>query len=221
VQGGGLGYSYSRFEPDKGFGKRENGYNKVIKGGKRGVFFTGSVFSNDLLYQSAEGTRQFEDLIVDYALRDRREREITALRMSRPYRHEVLIETGELHTPMTSFRSCLGDLALKEGLDPDKLATLSRRPQPKDIQAWADQLALKVPLVTTYPTGFQVIEIRLTFDPSGKPIDCRLRDNLEDVNFYRSACKTSLEQAEFNPALDSTGKPSAGYYTTRLVVRGD
>lgn len=59
----------------------------------------------------------------------------------------------------------------------------------------------------------------LSVDPSGEVVGCRIAATSGYVAMDNIVCERFLERAEFDPALDETGVPVAGTYTTTVSYR--
>jgi hypothetical protein len=178
------------------------------------------VFKNSELDPSSDEERaRLKPLEQDHAGRDRRESEITGLFVRNGFSKDILLQTGSLHAPMDILRRCLADLAATEGLDPQKITTLSRDAEPKDEEALAWMIQQDYPSEMVRKGKSGSVDIRLIVDEQGKPISCKSRNDGQDPTFTRTACDEVMKHGLFDPGLDAEGKPTKAYWTTSIIYR--
>lgn len=210
----------TRFEPDTLFDEQSTWVRANFVDGNKGILYKDTIFPNTKLKPfSDEAIAQLRALMQDYAGRDRREREITGLLIKDAFAEDVLLQTGSLHAPMEMMRKCLADLAGTEGLDPVKIATLSRSVVPKGQMQWARELQKNYPDDMVRKGRSAAVDIRMIVDEDGMPISCKTRDNGQGESFTSAACEGMMKFSRFDPALDADGHPVKGYFTTSIIYR--
>lgn len=61
-----------------------------------------------------------------------------------------------------------------------------------------------------------IVGLQLSIDAAGKVIGCKITSTVSAV-LDQASCALMTERGRFNPALDETGKPTAGTYNTRFT----
>lgn len=124
------------------------------------------------------------------------------------------IEFGPLRAPLAAMRTCVDDLVKSWGIDPRKLETSSRRPEPtNEPQTWITN--------NDYPTSMLIANrqgiVGLTLIVGQDGIVERCRVDIETPGpFEEATCKAIVKRARFTPGLDAEGKPMRSFWTNRV-----
>lgn len=210
----------TRFEPDPLPKEQPLVMRLDYSDGKVGILYHDTLFPNtDLDPVSDEARDRMTALQLDPTGRDRRESEITGLLIEDAFSQDLRIQTGSLHPAMEVMRKCLLDLATTEGLDAEKIATLSRPAIANDLKGLAKSIQEKYPTRMVRKGQSAAIDIRLIVDTDGRPVDCKTLNDGQDESFSTTACERVMKEARFQPALDAQGKPVKAYWSTSIIYR--
>lgn len=149
--------------------------------------------------------------------RDERERSITGLQIESTFKEDFILQTGELHRPMTAMRTCLDDLLRSWKIDPEVSRTLSRPATPVDINRWAAPIRRLFPTGLYYVSGTPSVVFRLLIDDVGNVESCKVQRPVVHQDYEDEICGIILKRAKFSPALDAAGQPVRSLYTQRVV----
>lgn len=140
---------------------------------------------------------------------------VTRLIAGLPNGQSINLNLGSMGAPMASMRACVDDLIRSWGYDPDAISALSAKPVPIGSPAnWiTDQDYPKLGLVRGH-SG--VIRFRLDIDAKGQVRKCAILEQLAAPEFRDATCSNISRRAKFKPALDASGKPTNGYYTSSV-----
>lgn len=196
-----------RFEPDDDFIKPPIAF-LVSRGEAHGVRYTDS-FRPSALKQSPAPWPQAD--------REARERAITGLAVVDTYESPIVLQTGEMSEPMEAMRPCLDELLVRWGLDPAEQRTLSRAVKPADPMGWARRVQQSFPVAMLRDRRSATVQLRLIVGADGKPTSCMPPAGSSEPAFQEHACKVSMRNARFEPALDANGKPVASFYSTAVT----
>ena len=153
--------------------------------------------------------------------RDAREKSVTGLYVEESLERGVLLQTGELHKPMTAMRACLDDLLTHWGIDAEADRHLSIRAKPRNQARWARPIQNRFPTGLLYVGSSSRVTFRLLIDVTGKPEACRVLRPVTDERYQESICGILLDQAEYEPALDAAGSPVKSYHLLNVVYAVD
>ena len=130
----------------------------------------------------------------------------------------VRFATGNMREPIAALNKCSADLVRAWGLDLDQHLTATRLP------AWSNRDEVVRRIVTYYPgeakvRGTQgIIQMRVMIDADGNVTDCQLERMTSAESLVSRACQ-EMQRANFEPALDSAGKPMKSFYSTKIVYK--
>lgn len=144
-----------------------------------------------------------------------REAAVRYLLIGKPLATPVLLETGSLKTPLASLDKCADAMVEAWGIDAQKHRALTRSVTPNnnpgDWLNWSD-----------YPSNMvrarqpALIAFRLIVGTDGTPTACSIQSTTGGKEFDDAVCKSVMQRARFDPALDADGKPIVSYYQNRV-----
>ncbi len=130
----------------------------------------------------------------------------------------VKFMTGPLDQAFEVLNQCSEQRLNEWGLDIEKHRTLTRMP------FWTNQQEIVDRIVKTYPqralrAGESAIaRLRVNVNEKGQVTEC-VTLKATDTNILNSPACRQMQKAEFEPALDSEGKPMASFYQTSIIYR--
>ena len=149
---------------------------------------------------------------------DDRQKAVRHLRVSKPLRKPVMLETGSMRAPLAALDTCIENLLTSWGLDVERHKTLSRTVTPlKSPDKWI--------MPSDYPNEMlsagqpALVSFRLSIGPDGVPADCHIQATTRPKEFDNAVCKSVMRRARFFPALDAQGQPLASYYQNNVYFR--
>ncbi len=143
---------------------------------------------------------------------------ITELKIGRPLRHPVTLQTGSMGKAFRALRDCTDNLVRYWGFDPAKRLTLQREVTPKSSPGnWISTLNYPVSEISRGGRG--IVNFRMDIDASGKATKCEVLQSASSPEFKRAVCLTLMKNAEFNPALDADGNPISWYWRNTVVFQ--
>ena len=144
-----------------------------------------------------------------------REASITKVVVGVPKKATVALETGSMAAPMAAMRKCLDDLMRSWGYDPATIAALSRKPMPSDSPG--KRLSYQDYPKTELTKGRSaLVRFRLDVGADGKVSRCTILDATKGDEFGKRSCEVLMRRANFVPALDAAGKPTAAFFTSSI-----
>jgi TonB family protein len=148
--------------------------------------------------------------------RDRMEREVQSLFVGGAFDKDILLRTGELHTPMQAMRACVDELYPHWGIDVEAHRSLSRRASPLDLADLQRRVSAHYParMVRAGMQGY--LRVRLSVSADGVPTACHMQTPFNNKAFEQTACDALMKHASFQPALDKDGQPIASFYQTAI-----
>jgi TonB family protein len=146
-----------------------------------------------------------------------RESAIRGLEISSLFGPPIVLQTGEMHRPMSAMRKCLDELVTHWGIDAAAQKTLTRRPRPVDQIKWARAIQARYPGAMLNAGRSGRVLIRLIVGADGKPTSCNIQSIVEDSSFGKTACERMMLATRFDPALDAAGRPIASYFHTNVI----
>lgn len=132
--------------------------------------------------------------------------------------YRVRFATGNLRAPMAALNTCSADLVRAWGLDLEKHRTMTRRP------VWSNRPEVVRRIVARYPAqalfrGDQgIVNMRVMLDANGSVTDCQVERATSAESLVSPACR-EMQQARFEPALDSEGKAMKSFYGVTIVYK--
>lgn len=124
-------------------------------------------------------------------------------------------ETGNMRAAFEAMNTCTMNLLEYWGLDAE--AHQSYVPP-----VWTNQEVIVRRLVSRYPStalrrGEQgIFRMRVIIEEDGTVSDCLIENSTEVTTLESPACELMME-AEFDPALDTSGQPMRSFYSTAIT----
>ncbi len=144
-----------------------------------------------------------------------RERAITTLRIGKPLRQTVVLETGPMQKPLAALSKCVENLMTTWGIDVEQHKNLSATVKPLTPQSeWIVSRDYPVKMLSARQPA--IVEFRLSVGPDGKPASCHIQSTTRPKEFDAAVCESLMQRARFAPALDAQGKPIASYYRSSV-----
>lgn len=173
--------------------------------------FKGLIITETLLDQTARELTKAEGGRRPWpaADRDRRMHEIVGYLVSDAFNKDFVLLTGSLQAPMKVMQTCLDDLMAQWGLDPAVQRTLTRTVDTDYNRDWMRGIVqAQVPL--TRANGS--IRARILVDAAGKATACKVLSPSGSEDRAAEFCRQLTRRAQFEPALDATGRPVPSYF---------
>lgn len=132
--------------------------------------------------------------------------------------HKVRFGTGPLDQAFAALNACSEDLLASWGLNVEQHRSLTR------MVVWTNSDKIVPQILRDYPakalrSGEQgIVRALLLVDEKGEVEDCRLDNATTAKALPAQACK-ALQEAIFEPALDSQGQPMRSFYLTKIVYK--
>ena len=138
------------------------------------------------------------------------------LKISRPLRRPVALETGPMRAPLAALDKCIDNLLTHWGIDVEKHKMLMREAKPAESpDHWV--VSGDYPRAMLNAGQPAIVNFRLSVGVDGVPTACHIQSTTRPKDFDNAVCKSVMRRARFEPALDAEGKPLASYY--RNTVR--
>lgn len=131
---------------------------------------------------------------------------------------EIQLITGPLDEAFEVLNTCTESLVAAWGLDLEKHLTATRMPR------WTNEREVVRKIGSSYPRsalnrGEQgIMRMRVTVGEDGRVKDCKVIKATETDRLESPACE-AMSDAQFEPALDSEGRPMRSYYATSIVYQ--
>jgi TonB family protein len=148
--------------------------------------------------------------------RDARERAIIALTVADSFERTLTLQTGAMQRPMAAMRTCVQDLVSPTGADEGPPGPVARGPAPVDLPDWARRIQEYYPPRMMLMGKGARISVRLVVGKDGKARSC-FADGSHEQDFLDTACVALMQFARFEPAIDASGEPAIGTYSTTIV----
>lgn len=128
------------------------------------------------------------------------------------------LETGPMGELFKALNSCSEELVSDWGLDVETYRSLSRKPVPKDSPGkWLS--GKDYPSRELLNGRRAVIYFRLMIDETGTPYECHIQQSGYSEAFDKSVCNGMMRRAQFEPALDSEGKPTRSFFRSSVLFQ--
>ncbi len=147
-----------------------------------------------------------------------RQKAVLYLRVGKPLRKPVVLETGSMRGPLAALDTCIDNLLISWGVDVEKHKTLSK--QAKPLQSPGKWI-----VSSDYPSNMlsagqpALVNFRLNIGKDGSPTACHIQGTTRPKEFDNAVCKSMMRRARFSPALDAQGQPLASYYQNNVYFR--
>lgn len=162
--------------------------------------------------------REKTEWVVIKPVSEDRQKAVRYLRVGKPLRKPVTLETGSMRAPLAALDTCIDNLLTSWGVDVEKHKTLTRAVTPlKSPDKWI--------VSSDYPTDMlsagqpALVNFRLSIGPDGVPTACHIQATTRPKEFDNAVCKSVMRRARFSPALDATGQPLVSYYQNNVYFR--
>ena len=159
--------------------------------------------------------REKREGVVVEPISEDRQKAVRHLRVGKPLRKPVMLETGSMRAPLAALDTCIDNLLISWGVDVEKHKTLSRTVTPlKSPDKWI--------MSSDYPNEMlsagqpALVSFRLSIEPDGVPTACHIQATTRPKEFDNAVCKSVMRRARFSPALDAQGQPLASYYQNNV-----
>lgn len=200
-----------RFDPDEGFAEPPGP-----------LYFDepqsdGLIYNDSLLPNARKKAPRLVPEEWPASEREARERAVASLTIDEGFRRPLVLKTGAMHQPMNAMRACLDELLGHWGLDANVQRTLSRPAMPLEGEKWVRRIQEAYPKEMLRKRRSGVAALRLIVGVDGKPTSCIPNKDSIDSAFDAHACEITMRHARFEPALDAGGRPTASFWTTRIV----
>ncbi|WP_169053498.1 energy transducer TonB [Alteraurantiacibacter aquimixticola] len=201
-----------RFEPVGEEQSRENAQLLEVEGFGRGITLDIS------LHPVADGEAEAEPETV--AVRETREAAMTGISISGILREETVFQTGSMAAPVGALRNCMDELLTHWGIDVEAHRSLQRQVEPKDYDGWVHTI-----VNTGFPRSMirrgenAIVRVRLIVGTDGRAVSCHIPIAIGHPDFEEAACRTLMDHAKFDPALDANGDPIESYWVTSIAYR--
>ena len=156
--------------------------------------------------------------VVVQPISEDRQKAVRHLRVGKPLRKPVMLETGSMRGPLSALDTCIDNLLTSWGVDIEKHKTLGRAVTPLDSpEKWI--------VSSDYPSNMlsagqpALVNFRLSIGPDGVPTACHIQATTRPKEFDNAVCKSVMRRARFSPALDATGQPLVSYYQNNVYFR--
>jgi hypothetical protein len=153
--------------------------------------------------------------VVIQPISEDRQKAVRHLRVGKPLRKPVMLETGSMRAPFAALDTCIDNLLTSWGVDVERHKTLSRTVTPlKSPDKWI--------MPSDYPNDMlsagqpALVSFRLSIGPDGVPTACHIQATTRPKEFDNAVCKSVMRRARFSPALDAQGQPLASYYQNNV-----
>lgn len=155
--------------------------------------------------------RKKTEWIVLQPISEDRQKAVRHLRIGKPLRKPVMLETGSMRGPLAALDTCIDNLLTTWGVDVEKHKNLRRPATP--LQSPGDWV-----VSSDYPRDMlfvgqpALVNFRLSIGVDGKTTACHIQATTRLKAFDNAVCKSVMKRASFWPALDAEGQPIASYY---------
>lgn len=99
----------------------------------------------------------------------------------------------------------------------DAPASKARGPVPKDIRIWAGLIQQDYPRGVLSAGQKATVMVRAIVDSLGKVTDCVIVQTSGLAPLDEAACNGMRRYATFQPAIDASGEPTTGTWSTRIT----
>ena len=127
----------------------------------------------------------------------------------------VSFETGGMMPPMQALNVCSRDLLATWGLSPES----HERYQPTrwiNREAIAKRIGERYPKAAMYAGEQGIMRLRVIVELDGTVSDCHIEASTEQAKLQSPACE-EMDNARFDPALDSKGEPIRSFHAETIV----
>jgi hypothetical protein len=156
--------------------------------------------------------------VVIQPISEDRQKAVRHLRVGKPLRKPVMLETGSMRAPLAALDTCIDDLLTSWGVDVERHKKLSRAATPlKAPDKWINSSDYPEKMLMARQPA--LVNFRLSIGPDGIPTGCHIQATTRPKEFDNAVCKSIMRRARFSPALDAQGQPLASYYQNNVHFR--
>lgn len=149
---------------------------------------------------------------------EERKKAVQYLRIGRPLRKPLMLETGSMRAPMAALDKCIETLLASWGVDVQKHKQLRQQATPvQSPEKWV--VSSDYPIKMLSESQPALVSFRLNIGTDGVPTACYIQATTRPKEFDDAVCKSVMKRARFTPALDAEGKPLASYYQNYVYFR--
>ena len=102
---------------------------------------------------------------------------------------------------------------------PPPAPDMSRGVQTRNERRWAGQIQENYPSRALREEVEGTVGVRVTVTPDGRATGCSVTASSGSSVLDEAACRGMERYARFDPALDRSGNPTSGSYSTRITYR--
>lgn len=129
----------------------------------------------------------------------------------------VLLETGDLASPLDALQMCVDDLLAGWGLDVDVARTSVEPVKRRNFDKWARNMIRRAPQRALPRSGSIAFDVHIVVGIEGKPTSCIHEAPEEFSELGEYSCEAILEQAEYESAKDGNGNPVPAMDSMEIV----
>lgn len=136
---------------------------------------------------------------------------IRTLMIGKPFRRDMVLETGTMRKPMEALNKCVDDLMTTWGIDVERHKMLSRGVEPlTSPEKWIVSGDYPMNMISSGQPA--IVEFRLSVGADGVPASCHIQSTTRPKEFDKAVCGSLMRRAKFKPAIDAQGQPLASFY---------
>ncbi len=164
---------------------------------------------------AAYANRDQSEAVLVQPISEERQSATKYLRIGKPLRTPVVLQTGSMRAPLAALNTCIDDLLTTWGVDVEKHKNLLRPVKPlKSPGEWI--VASDYPLQMLVAGQPALVSFRLSIGADGVPTACHIQATTRLKSFDDAVCKSVMRRARFSPALDAKGQAIASYYQNNV-----
>lgn len=132
---------------------------------------------------------------------------------------KLLFQTGPMAAPLSALRSCVDDMLMSWGLDPEVQKRLSAKPEPTDSPAtWVSAFDLPNTMLSKGESA--MVGFRIIVSEDGSPTSCAVQTMTGPREYGNLTCPAVMKRAKFHPAKDAFGQAVKSYYRSSVYWKG-
>ena len=199
------------FNPDSGFPRASHQWGEVEGFGRAAIFSRATINGASASAADQDGLRTLPQIDLEEAAQIERI----------VFGHggnAVSFETGELSAPLQALNACAADFIRDWGLDPDKHERFFQVANWLNEQEVTRRIQRKFTRAALNRGEQAVFRMRVVVEIDGSVSECKLVESTVAQRINSNACD-EMEDAVFDPALDSDRNPMRSFYTTNIIYR--
>ena len=180
------------------------------------VFASAARIAGRTATETAAYTNQdASEAVLVQPISEERQRATNYLRIGKPLRTSVVLQTGSMRAPLAALNTCIDNLLTTWGVDVEKHKNLTRPVKPlKSPGEWI--VSSDYPLQMLFAGQPALVSFRLSVGADGVPTACHIQATTRLKSFDDAVCKSVMRRARFSPALDAEGQAIASYYQNNV-----